>query len=345
MFNSKKMQSFWQSKYEYYKFIVLFVAIGASVASILYFLSDCYLLGGFTTVTLIPRLAILVPLIIFIIAYRRCNKYSVMISLAYMIAHGVMWCTIWACAYLTDLSFTVEGYVIINYVFMAFGIAAPIHYAIVAHGLLLVDIIIANTFIHYPQFEMMLLLGIPSYLGICIYNIAVEKSFRDQYNLKETMEYNSKHDMLTGAYNRNMFTTLLDENDRFLCRDSLSLIIFDLDFFKKVNDTYGHAVGDEVLKGVSAKVASLLAMDDVFIRWGGEEFIIITRCGLQGARQKAEIIRRKVEMLNLPAPNITVSLGVAEYKGEKYNQVLIDADDALYRAKENGRNRVEIATT
>ena len=234
---------FWQSKYEYYKLIVLFVVIGASLSSILYFISDCYLMGEFTTVTLIPRMAILVPMIIFIIAYIHSNKYSTMMIWAYVVAHGVMWCTIWSCVYLTDLSFAVEGYVIINYVFMALGIAAPIHYAIIAHGLLLLDITVANTFIHYPQFEMMLLLGVPSYLGICIYNIAVERSFKDQYNLKKEMEYNSKHDMLTGAFNRNMFTTLLDENEKFLYRDSLSVLMFDLDFFKKINDTYGHAVG------------------------------------------------------------------------------------------------------
>lgn len=336
------LRAFWQSKYEYYKLIVFFVAVGASISSILYYLSDCYLMGGYTTATLIPRMAILVPMIAFIIAYKKSNKYNVMVPLAYVVAHGVMWCTIWACVYLTDLSFAVEGYVIINYVFMALGIAAPIHYAIVFHGLLLVDIIIANNFIHYPQFEMMLLLGIPSYLGICIYNMAVEKSFRDQYKLRKEMEYNSKHDMLTGAFNRNMFLTLVDENERFIYRDSLSILMFDLDFFKKVNDTYGHAVGDEVLKGVSAKAASLLAKDDTFIRWGGEEFIIITHCGLQSARQKAEIIRQEVEKLTFSAPNITISVGVAEYKGEKYNQVIIDADDALYRAKKNGRNRVEV---
>ena len=88
---------FYQSKYEYYRLFHMWIIIAASLSSIMYYLSDCYLFGKFTTETLLARTFILVPLAVFMILYFHTKNYRIMIISGYIVAHGVMWCTIWAC--------------------------------------------------------------------------------------------------------------------------------------------------------------------------------------------------------------------------------------------------------
>lgn len=117
--------------------------------------------------------------------------------------------------------------------------------------------------------------------------------------------------------------------------------MYDIDFFKKVNDTYGHITGDHVLIDVSKNVQSLLNNDEYLIRWGGEEFIVLVKGSEDEIRQKAEKIRHSVEMLELPkVSHITISVGVAIYNGGDYQNTVKCADKALYFAKNNGRNHV-----
>lgn len=337
----KNKEAFWQSKYEYYRQIITWVAVAASVSSVLYYFSDCYLIGGFSAVTLIPRLSILVPLTIFLVLLRRCKSYKILVPAAYVVAHSVMWCTIWSCVYLPDLNFATEGFIIINYIFLAMGIGTPIYMGVIAHGFLLVDIMIANTFIHYPEFEMMLLLGIPSYLGTCAYNYAVERSYKDKYLLQVQLEKYLVQDALTGAYNRKIMGELVDTYRHFIVgQKEVSVIMFDLDYFKDVNDRYGHDAGDNVLIGISELIFNILPDDAKYIRWGGEEFIIISYDNIENTVALAEQIRSAIEKKDFGIPNVTISAGVAAYDGSNYETTIKHADEALYNAKESGRNRV-----
>lgn len=339
----EEKEAFWQSKYEYCKQIIKWVAIAASASSILYYFSDCYLMGGFETDTLIPRLSILIPLITFLVLLKTNNSYKVIVPAAYIVAHGVMWCTIWACAYLPNLDFAAEGFVIINYVFLAMGIGTPIYMGVIAHGFLIVDIIIANSFIQYPEFEMMLLLGIPSYLGICAYNIAVERSYKDKYKLQVQLKECLMHDSLTGAYNRNIMAELVDKYRHFIVgQKDVSVIMFDLDHFKEINDTYGHDSGDNVLVEISRIISEILPEDAKYIRWGGEEFVILSYDSTDNSLALAEKLRSTIEEKEFEVPNVTISVGVAAYEGSNYELTIKHADEALYVAKEKGRNRVEI---
>lgn len=336
---------FYQGKYEYYSTFHMWVIIAACVSSVFYFFSDCYLFGYYTTATLIPRLAILIPFIIYLIMHSRIKDYRVMIATGYVVVHCIMWCTIWASYYLTDLGFTCSGFIIINFIFLALGITASPAAAIISQGLLFVDITIANTFIHYPRFDMMLLLGFPMYLGICVFNVAIERTYRDQVLIKQQLEYNIEHDSLTGTYNRNITSSLADSNNSFIDfkANNSGIIMYDIDFFKKVNDTYGHITGDNVLIKVSQNVQSLLNKDEYLIRWGGEEFIVLVHGTVDDIARKADTIRHSVEMLNLPdVGHITISVGVAMYTGGDYQSTVKSADQALYSAKNSGRNRVVI---
>jgi diguanylate cyclase (GGDEF)-like protein/hemerythrin-like metal-binding protein len=157
--------------------------------------------------------------------------------------------------------------------------------------------------------------------------------------------YFSYHDRLTGLFNRYYFdvkvTDVIECSDKSHVADSM--IIMDLDHFKKVNDTWGHPIGDEVLL-MSAKIAeSSIRETDVLARLGGEEFIILLpKTGIDEAVIVAEKIRVAVETsLHPVAGKITCSLGVVERKEqESYSKWYKRVDEALYRAKEEGRNRV-----
>lgn len=171
--------------------------------------------------------------------------------------------------------------------------------------------------------------------------------------LKEIREL-AVHDALTGLYNRREFNRFLeyelDRSRRY--KRLLSFVLMDIDYFKNVNDQYGHQVGDEVLKQLSQVAHSHSRTSDLLARYGGDEFaIIMTETPAEEAVQGAERLRKAVEAEKIlfnrgndPIGNlqVTLSLGVAEYpRDADSSEALIGAaDQALYLAKRQGRNRV-----
>jgi diguanylate cyclase len=156
-------------------------------------------------------------------------------------------------------------------------------------------------------------------------------------------------DGLTGIYNRRFLEVRLKEeferNKRYL--RNLSLIMFDIDFFKRVNDTYGHLCGDFILQSIASRVATLIREGDCLARYGGEEFCcILPETGINGALIIAERIRKTISEMENNFHNVsivtTISLGVAETsQGVESPEKLIKfADKALYEAKKMGRNKV-----
>lgn len=152
-------------------------------------------------------------------------------------------------------------------------------------------------------------------------------------------------DSLTGAFNRAKFDSIIDVEVARAIRfeHELSLIIMDIDFFKAVNDKYGHLVGDRVLKDIATIVNKVVRITDSFVRWGGEEFMVLAvETDLSEVFDLAERLRRKIEHHSFEdVGKVTVSFGVATYnEPESVDDFLTRADDALYRAKEGGRNMV-----
>ncbi|WP_198264994.1 sensor domain-containing diguanylate cyclase [sulfur-oxidizing endosymbiont of Gigantopelta aegis] len=157
-------------------------------------------------------------------------------------------------------------------------------------------------------------------------------------------------DKLTGAANRQIFEMLFSQaRTQAKRRDShLSMIMLDIDYFKQVNDTYGHPTGDVVLKKLTHIIKENIRESDILFRWGGEEFLIILpECDQQKAVYIAEKIRSSVENESIKfagkSLSITISLGVASLLANDHADELVSrSDKALYKAKENGRNRVEM---
>jgi diguanylate cyclase (GGDEF)-like protein/PAS domain S-box-containing protein len=154
-------------------------------------------------------------------------------------------------------------------------------------------------------------------------------------------------DKLTGIFNRTKFDELIEREIGRAQRYNkpLSMIMFDIDNFKKVNDTYGHSVGDYVLKTLAKIVGRAIRKIDYLVRWGGEEFLIILpENNLEKAQALAERLRIIIESYTFDkVGTITVSLGVAEFKKGDTEDILVkNSDSAMLKAKREGKNRVKV---
>jgi diguanylate cyclase (GGDEF)-like protein len=166
------------------------------------------------------------------------------------------------------------------------------------------------------------------------------------------MHENSVRDPLTTCFNRAYALEALATELQRAKRSGqpVSIMMFDLDRFKRMNDDYGHLVGDAVLAAVGGQMATTLRAGDVKCRWGGDEFLVVLPdTPLSGAEHAGGSLTREVGQLTIPTPggpvSPTISVGVAVAEaGESDPMVLIArADEALYRAKHSGRNRFVVA--
>ena len=160
-------------------------------------------------------------------------------------------------------------------------------------------------------------------------------------------------DPLTGLFNRRHFESNLDREYSRAKRykNELSFAIIDIDFFKKINDTYGHSCGDYVLKEVAYIISNTFRISDMVFRYGGEEFVVIlTETPLENSIIPLERLRKAVEdskfVFNKQEIKVTVSVGASSINEDVTNawEMFDLADKALYFAKENGRNQVKLSS-
>jgi diguanylate cyclase (GGDEF)-like protein len=207
----------------------------------------------------------------------------------------------------------------------------------------------------YTQQQQTITIGLGSLFNIIEVSIAhillfrfYEKTrFSAYYRLSirnTEIQHLAETDKLTGLYNRQKFDSelskLITQNNEQNTKKSYTLIICDIDFFKSVNDTYGHLVGDNVLKALANTLKKHLCNNALLARWGGEEFaIILSNTALDEAAKQADMLRMYIAdhpIVNIP---LTVSIGVTVMqKGDTVLNILERADKALYMAKNNGRN-------
>ena len=147
-------------------------------------------------------------------------------------------------------------------------------------------------------------------------------------------------DELTGLPNRKLLKSIKNNQEDYV------VAMLDIDFFKRINDTYGHDAGDIVLKEVAQAIKSSVREDDIVLRWGGEEFLILLKCKHHEACLKTlERLRIKIKSIDININNynikISVSIGVC-LKAKNLDEAIKKADEALYKAKRSGRDRIEI---
>lgn len=187
---------------------------------------------------------------------------------------------------------------------------------------------------------MPVITAITDAMSLTLANIALREKLRNQ----------ALRDALTGLYNRRYMEDMLERHSHLAERSgrAFSVIMIDLDHFKRLNDEHGHAMGDAVLHAAAAAISSGLRQSDIACRYGGEELVVLMpECPLGDAMVKAEQMRARVEALSdAHGVRVTASFGVSSYpeSAPKVGDLLLTADAALYEAKQSGRNCVAIAT-
>jgi diguanylate cyclase (GGDEF)-like protein len=163
----------------------------------------------------------------------------------------------------------------------------------------------------------------------------------------DLLQYQANHDSLTALYNRQYFNDFLrtEINRAARYNHPFSIAMFDIDHFKNINDSYGHDIGDEVLKNLSNLVKKYLRDTDILARWGGEEFmIVLAETPIEDAFVKIDGLREMIKNTTLSSAlkeNVTVSFGITQYnQNDTKAELLKRVDIALYQAKNGGRNQV-----
>ena len=181
---------------------------------------------------------------------------------------------------------------------------------------------------------------------LCIKNSMLEDEIQQRQKAEEELVELANIDALTSIPNRRKFDDALQyemgRDKRY--HNKLSLIFCDLDHFKRVNDTHGHKIGDEILKEFTRLISANIRNTDIFARWGGEEFVLLLPdTNIETATLTAEKLLIEIERHPFPyVGRMTASFGVTELLEEDSETSFIKrADDALYRAKDRGRNRIE----
>ncbi|AOW82827.1 GGDEF domain-containing protein [Vibrio mimicus] len=153
-------------------------------------------------------------------------------------------------------------------------------------------------------------------------------------------------DALTGAINRHGIRDWLQEQARLVRwqLNQFSVLFIDIDYFKQVNDVYGHGVGDDLLREFVLVISREIRESDRLVRWGGEEFVVFcAQTGIEQAVDLADRLRTRVENHSwLHGSELTCSIGIAQMENERVTETVSRADEALYRAKRLGRNRIEV---
>lgn len=239
--------------------------------------------------------------------------------------------------------FLTEGYLAVFWIFIVSGMT---------FGYALVSAIISSTILIVSGFYLMHEPGVYTmhvfwifcsfsfgFLGALIFDRSRKAIFFGQ----EKLHYLASTDVLTGAFNRNQMNSVLaEEIQRDLRYDkTFGFLMIDIDHFKRINDTYGHAVGDKVLQQTAHVLSKAIRTNDTLVRWGGEEFVVIAiEVDEKNIIQFCEKLRKKIEDEKYDVVgHVRVSIGVTLFRKNDTQDTLISrADKALYEAKEKGRN-------
>lgn len=338
----EQKNDFLQSKFETYKLFNKWLVVAAVLMYMTFFVSDCQICNGISYDTIIPRTIILAPMLLFLVTDIIFTDYRVVTFAAHFVLHCIIWCSICTLYYLPDRNFANEQFAIMHLFFLGTAFTTSYIPNTISHCMMLIEILISNTFIHYDRLDMIFSLTLPCIICISIINFVISQQYKDTYITKKQLESALIIDPLTGTYNRNILNKI-STNGRlnFDRTGKVAVLLADIDFFKKINDTYGHEKGDVVLKKVATILQNCVRGNDYVIRWGGEEFVIfMPACTKDEAVNVAERIRQKICNTDNGVCPITISIGVADYNGENYEAGVRNADKALYVAKQAGRNRV-----
>ncbi len=332
---------FYQSKCDYYQNYVSISLFAAVLISITYIFSD-YLLNGSFLPTLIPRFSVLLALCLFILMTHFYKNSKTIVFMDFLLAHCIVLATIWTIYHLDNKIHASEGFIIMNVMFMTVGFVARPRGTLLSSCVFILEILISNLFNHYPNLDIIMALEIPLAVAVYISHGILTLFYLDHYRMRQKLELAMVTDPLTQVYNRHLLEKIVTKNALKDINGPVAIAMLDIDYFKQVNDEYGHYTGDLTLLYIGQKLAKGTHEDDYVIRYGGEEFVIILKnCDVNNACARMEQFRRDIESAtDTPVP-FTISVGVSRYNGD-FSKSIQNVDNALYKAKNTGRNKVVV---
>ena len=337
-------EDFYKDKCEYYQGIVELSLIIACLTTICFLYSDS-MINGSVFPTLIPRLSILAFIAVFFLVTGINSNHRVMVIMDFFLGHGTVIAASWAAYNLIDKSNSITGIIIVNLLWIVIGFVATPKDTIVNGIVYIIEICITNLFNHYTNYDVILSLEIPCIIGIMTVHYIMTAFYLDHYRVTQKLKMSMVTDPLTMVYNRHLLEKIVHENTLQLKSpdEHVAVAMLDIDDFKKINDENGHYTGDLTLYYLGQKLTKETHADDYVIRYGGEEFVMILRdCGVPDAYARMEKFRTDIENAkDTPVP-FTISVGVAGYTGD-YTETIMKVDDALYKAKNTGKNKVVVS--
>lgn len=338
-------EEFLQSKNKEYKNDTLISIISYSIASFLYCGWD-YTVDpqGFKTAFLFRILMLLTPLFYYI-PYKYTDNYKVLSRSIFLAMFYLLILYLFVVKNLYNgLNYSLNGFIVYNASLVIVSYGMPFKY-ILSHLILgfiapvILDLLFFKNTISYNMYMMV----IPIIMISCIIiSYALHFSYYEKYILQKKLKELAFIDNLTQCYNRSKFDEIICEEKYLADTNNLpiSIMLIDIDDFKKVNDKFGHKVGDIVLQQISTCMKDNLRENDTIYRWGGEEFLIL----LPNTNHKecSKISKRLVEICNetiTPAGRISMSIGYGEFSHYDIDSLIIDVDKALYKAKRRGKNQ------
>lgn len=345
----EKANDFYRSKAEEYKTYTLVLLIAISTA--------CVLLNGWDRVVdpihgaaaLSLRLLMLPAFVFYLIpyklkmGYRALSLYS-FLSVVYLVTVFVAIVS----TFDNGIAHSFEGFVVAFICFLAITNSSPFKYVLLYSAVLFVYPVVLDALFFHDVVNVLLYFStMPVIVILClIIAYTAERSAYEKYLLSEKLKEQSSVDSLTRCYNRRKFDEMFDGAlGNRTEGDKLSMVLIDIDNFKWVNDTFGHKIGDDVLKNIANSIKSVVRAGDIVIRWGGEEFLVVfPHTGVDACQKLAERIVEKCDLPLNPTDRVTVSAGFGELCEEDIESLIARADQALYEAKKNGKRQARRAT-
>ena len=345
--NNKQNAEFYQAKCDQYSDSVYRWLLLATALSVLFYSTDLLAFGHFELMPLIARLTCIPVLAIMILIYRKYSSYLVR-SIAFLVMENyIMWSMIWALAYRSERTHAGEGFMIMNFIILIISLATPSYYALAAHILYLVNIVISHfLFNHYEGFSLMLVITIPCIIGAYASERTLEKQFRTQLETRKRLEELGHEDYTTKTYSRNILSVICSEYSTVLnipnCRTA-GVSIIEIDNLKKIIQRYGVTIADQILAKVAAMLKEVSSEEDYVIRWNSAQFMLISVN--RNCAQTYEIIeklRLNVDISKQFPSHVTLTAGISYYEGENFSEAVSKAEEALDRANNAGHNRVAV---
>lgn len=336
----EELDKFYSAKYETYRKLSIQIVTSMITNCIMFFILDCMFEGRFVTENLFPRLIMLIFIYPYLAIVKKHN-YKTNIVISYLIVYGIGACNIWSMANLENAEYLGETFLLIQIALLPLGLGVPKDWSKIGHIGLIVESVLAHAVIQDMDLIILFLVQLMTFLCISYILDILEDNFLDNYTSSERIVARAVHDPLTKAFNRHLLEDISNSETNELDIERASILLIDIDFFKKINDNHGHDIGDVVLQNLVEILKAFVRKTDFIIRWGGEEFVIILPdCGEIKAKEIAEKIRNQVLQAGENMCNTSISVGIATYSGGDYNDTIKKADKALYYAKEHGRNQV-----